>query len=225
MLMQYVAGITFRQLKRTRDTQAIGEAAHSVGKTLAEIGKYRFPEPGRFGAGAQVVGPMIEGPDPLLQFFEQCISDSTFRSRTTEKSRGQLHELVHAWAPRMHCLNAERSLVHSDFNSPNIMVKQVDGRWEVSAIIDWEFAFSGPPLFDVGNFLRYERKGRPVLEPFFSRSFEENGGWLPEGWKRLARIIDLTSLCEFLTREVLPTDVVTEVLELVQATIEDRDPD
>jgi aminoglycoside phosphotransferase (APT) family kinase protein len=224
VLMQYVEGITFRQLKRTRDTQALGEAAHSVGKTLAEIGKYKFSKPGDVGAGAQVVGPFIEGPDPLLQFFEQCLADPTFRSRTTEESRGKLHELAHAWAPRMRCLDNERSLVHGDFNSPNILVKQVNGRWEVSAILDWEFAFSGSPLCDVGNFLRYERIGRPVLEPFFSRSFEENGGWLPEGWKRLARIIDLASLCEFLTREMLPADVVIEVLALVQATIEDRDP-
>jgi hypothetical protein len=34
----------------------------------------------------------------------------------------------------------------------------------------------------------------------------------------------LTALCESLTHDVLPDAVVPELLELVRATIEDRDP-
>ena len=94
----------------------------------------------------------------------------------------------------------------------------------MAAVIDWEFAFSGSPLFDVGNFLRYERKQLPLVEPHFSRGFVAGGGLLGEDWRQLARVIDLTALCESLTREELPADVENELLDLVQATIADRDP-
>jgi hypothetical protein len=77
---------------------------------------------------------------------------------------------------------------------------------------------------DVGNFLRYERSSRPLREPSFSSAFRDAGGVLPDDWRRLSRVVDLTSLCEILTRDPLPDDVVRDVLELASATLEDRDP-
>jgi hypothetical protein len=47
-------------------------------------------------------------------------------------------------------------------------------------VLDWEFAFLGSPLLDVGHFLRYERAARPLREPHLSRGFLEDGGKLPE---------------------------------------------
>jgi fructokinase len=114
--------------------------------------------------------------------------------------------------------------VHSDFGSRNILVREVAGQWTVASVIDWEFAFSGSPLLDLGNFLRYELRQQPLVEPHFSRGFIAGGGILPAEWRRLARVIDLTALCELLTREELPADVESELLDLVRATIEDRDP-
>ena len=59
----------------------------------------------------------------------------------------------------------EARLVHGDFGAANILVRQVQGAWQVAAVIDWEFAFAGTPLFDLGHFLRYERRRRPVRSP------------------------------------------------------------
>jgi aminoglycoside phosphotransferase (APT) family kinase protein len=66
-------------------------------------------------------------------------------------------------------------LVHNDFGNRNILVRQENGKWGVAAILDWEFAFSGSPLLDVGHFLRYERRGAPLREPHFSQGFVEHG--------------------------------------------------
>jgi fructokinase len=91
----------------------------------------------------------------------------------------------------------------------------------VAAIIDWEFAFSGSPLVDVGHFLRYERAACPLREPEFSLAFIENGGTLPNDWRKLVKLIDLTALCEMLTRDSLPEDVASEVVGLVRSTLEE----
>jgi fructokinase len=94
----------------------------------------------------------------------------------------------------------------------------------VTAVLDWEFATSGSPLTDVGHFLRYECVSRPVAEPHFSEGYLQTGGKLPDGWRRLARVVDLIALCESLTHDELPHDIVAELVELVRATVEDRDP-
>jgi hypothetical protein len=102
-------------------------------------------------------------------------------------------------------------------------VDQEEGRWQVSGVIDWEFAFSGPPLVDLGHMLRYEKRGRPLAEPHFSEGFRAGGGTLPEDWRALARAVDLMALCEILTRPGLPEDAVGELVELITATTEARD--
>ncbi len=50
------------------------------------------------------------------------------------------------------------------------------------------------------------------------------GGKLPQDWRQLARLFDLSALCEALTRDQLPDDVTAELVELVSATVENRDP-
>jgi hypothetical protein len=49
------------------------------------------------------------------------------------------------------------------------------------------------------------------------------GGILPDNFRSLARAVDLIALCESLTHDDLPETVVTELLELVRATVEQRD--
>ena len=40
-------------------------------------------------------------------------------------------------------------------NGKNLLAVARDGRWPISAVLDWEFARSGSPLADVGNLLRF----------------------------------------------------------------------
>jgi aminoglycoside phosphotransferase (APT) family kinase protein len=85
----------------------------------------------------------------------------------------------------------------------------------VAAVLDWEFAFSGSPLLDVGHFLRYERAAQPLREPQFSRGFVEHGGKLPEDWRHVVRVIDLTALA----------DVVQEVKTETSKWIKTKGPE
>ncbi len=59
-------------------------------------------------------------------------------------------------------MDAQSHLLHGDFNKRNTLLRCVNGRWSVPAILDWEFAVSGTPPMDFGNFLRYERASRPL---------------------------------------------------------------
>jgi hypothetical protein len=96
----------------------------------------------------------------------------------------------------------------------------VNRRWQVVAVLDWEFSLSGSPLLDVGHFLRYERRHASLREPFFSRAFVEAGGVLPPDWRRISQVVDLTGLVHCLTHQQLPDDVACEILELIKSTLE-----
>lgn len=61
-------------------------------------------------------------------------------------------------------------------------------------MLDWEFAFSGSPLIDMGHFLRFEDERWLLVEPEFSGGFLRSGGALPESWRTLSRIADLVSI-------------------------------
>ena len=78
-------------------------------------------------------------------------------------------------------------------------MRQRDGKLRVAAVLDWEFAFSGPPLLDIGGMLRHSESLPPDFEPDFIRGFSENGGQLPPEWKKTVRLLDLINLCQFLS--------------------------
>jgi len=224
LLMRWIEGLTLRQLKARRNAPEIAEAADSIGATLARIGGFTFPRPGPIGPGLVIGPPFIEGPDPIPTFVEKCLSNPVTSLRLGQEVVLRIQDHVWSRATQLSELSEDRRLVHSDFNSPNVIVDRVEDRWTVVGVLDWEFAHSGSPLFDVGNFLRYERRSSPLLEPHFSDGYRESGGVLPESWRELSRLCDLTSLCEILTRPDLPESIVPEVADLIAATIEDRDP-
>jgi aminoglycoside phosphotransferase (APT) family kinase protein len=223
-VLRYVEGIPFRQLRRSRNGAAIASAAFEIGRTLAAIGRYQFEQPGWFGPGLRIGGRFIEGADSVARFVDLCLASANLQRRVTSELVTSLHDFAWQWSPRLAWLEQECRLVHSDFGARNVLVREVEGQWQVAAVIDWEFAFSGSPLFDAGNFLRYERSQQPLVEPHFSQGLLAGGGHLREEWRQLARVIDLGALCEMLTRDELPEDVEREIVQLVRATLEDRDP-
>jgi len=223
-LMRYVEGVSFRELKRCGDSEAIAQAAYSAGETLAAIGRYTFPEPGWLAPGPAVTTPLMEGADPMPRFVDSCLGSPNLRRRVPPDVCASTHALVWLWAPQLARLAREARLVHGDFNKRNLLVRCIAGRWSVAAVLDWEFAVSGNPLEDVANFLRYERAPRPLAEPHFSAGYLDAGGTLPPDWRRLKRVVGLVSLCESLTHDHLPDTVESELVELVHSTVDDRDP-
>lgn len=231
VLLRYVEGITFRELRCSGDLESIAQAAYSVGETLAAIGRFTFPKSGWLSPGADgqlaVTIPLLEGADPAPRFVDLCLAAPPMRQRMPSELRDRVHELVWSQAFQLASLDDCKQLVHCDFNKRNVLVQRsrISGRWSVAAVLDWEFSVSGSPLIDVANFLRYERASRPLAEPHFSQGFQNAGGKLSSGWRRLAQVLDVTALCDSLTRESLPGSVETELMELVRATVEDRDPE
>ena len=222
--LEFIDGVTPLDLKRRGDFAAFAQAAGSAGETLAAIGHFAFPRAGWLGPGPAVTAPLLEGADPMPRFVDLCQESTLFQSRVPAPVRAQIHQLVWQWAPRLAALDAAPRLVHGDFSRRNLVARQVGNRWTIVAVLDWEFAVASSPLTDLENFLRYELESRPLAEPHFSAAYRRAGGVLPEDWGRLRRIVGLTSTCASLANNELSAVVTGELVELVQATAEDRDP-
>jgi aminoglycoside phosphotransferase (APT) family kinase protein len=210
VVVRHVEGVTFRELVATRDAAAISEAAGAIGEVLATIGRHAYASP-----------PLLEGPDPCPRFVDGCLATPHATRRLDRALRDEVHGYIWRWAARLAELDEERRLVHCDFGSRNLLVRPGTRGWEVAAVLDWEFAVAASPLVDVGHFLRYERDRSPSrVEPWFSRGFLRAGGALPTDWLEASRALDLTALVESLSRPTLPDEVVSEILDLVRATVE-----
>jgi aminoglycoside phosphotransferase (APT) family kinase protein len=226
-VIEFIEGLTFQQLKRTGNLAAIHQASSSVGETLAAIGRYSFSKPGSLqvtSANELGVGdPFTRTANPIPEILDLFLeSDLTQRRLGADLTR--VHEFVRAWAPSLPDITNVSQLVHSDFGNRNILVNEVNGKWKIVAVLDWEFAFSGSPLLDVGNFLRYDPIREPLREPYFSQSFVEHGGELPENWREVVRVMDLTALVECLSHDYLPDDVTAEIIQLIQCTLDECTP-
>jgi len=78
--------------------------------------------------------------------------------RGKERLGPELTQALMAFAEREPNLGASwpgpPSLTHGDFGRSNILVCIDELGARVEAVIDWEFAFSGSPMMDLGNLLR-----------------------------------------------------------------------
>ncbi len=219
-LARYVDGITFLELKRRGDREAIAEAAYSAGQTLAAVGRIRFEKAGWLGPGLEVGAPLSGQERSVPRFVDACLASSIVQRRMRPDLIDRTRTLIEFWEPQLVSLDSEAHLVHCDFSRRNLIVRRMGDRWTVVAVLDWEFAIAGSPLWDIANFLRYDPVTRPLAEPHFSAGFSQAGGVLPADWRHLARVLDLAAVCEVLTRDGLPPGIVEELVELVQATVD-----
>ena len=84
-------------------------------------------------------------------------------------------------------------------------------------VLDWEFAFAGPPLMDLGQLVRW-----PVPRSFLDAlesGYESKGGRLPQDWTGRAAAFDLVNLVEMLVRSTPGTKRAKDLRARIEATV------
>ncbi|HEV7656605.1 MAG TPA: phosphotransferase [Mycobacteriales bacterium] len=112
------------------------------------------------------------------------------------------------------------ALVHADFNPKNLLVDPATGG--VTGVLDWEFAYAGAPLGDLGNLLRFEED--PVFAGAVAAAYVDRAPDVPADWLETARALDLYALIDLSARDTKDTDnpVVAGARELLRATARTR---
>jgi hypothetical protein len=169
-----------------------------AGKTLAGIGSFEFATPGMFD------GDLIPRSDPgvmpaLEDFVRDCL-DSPAAQVINPSERDAFRELFRESLQSIGDLGPENRLVHCDYNPKNLILDSGPDEWGVAAVLDWEFAMSGTPLWDVANMLRHRSDYAPEFVDGFLSGFRSAGGSLSARWEQACLALDSINLIDFVRK-------------------------
>lgn len=197
--------------------------AIEIGSILATISKRRFQCAGFFNTDLIFTYPFTDVVDGYLTHLaETLFHGETGRKLGFEWVR-QIWGLYEGSASLLDMIRESAELVHADFGLWNIIVKEDHKGAHVSAVLDWEFAHSGTCLLDVGHLLRYKNLLPDRFESSFISGFTDSGGSLPNGWRRIAALLDLMCLCDMMNSRNPQPAWDRECLDLIRNTLTDWD--
>jgi fructokinase len=191
LLLEFASGTPVDVLLATLSDDEAAAVGIAAGRTLAAIGTIRFERAGFFADGTLRPEPM-GGAAELTGFVNDCLGRLAPGWGLTRSEQNGLRALAVDWAPLVRAIADGGRLVHADFNPKNLLAERTHDGWRIT-VLDWEFAFSGSPLADLGNVLRFG-------ETAFTNGVLAGFGPLPACWRETARALDLFSVAEFLTR-------------------------
>ncbi|MEC4019440.1 phosphotransferase family protein [Streptomyces sp. H27-D2] len=200
LVYRFVDGTLLGDLLPGLDHREAAPLGRAVGGVLARIGSVRLPRPGPFRGPA--LAPEADSASAVADlpgFIQHCLEAPGCTRLLTDADRKALRSLAAQAAHWIAGVVGASSLVHRDFNPKNVLVTRRRGRWEVAAVLDWEQAFSGPALLDVGNMLRFAHEYPAAFVQAFLEGVQEDAGPLPDDWPVISHALDLFALADILT--------------------------
>lgn len=195
-IAEFLPGITLRELLLSKLVHNVETIMFKVGQMLAKIQAYQFPNPGFFDEKLTIAETLPE--NSFLTFSELSLNHPSvidcLGSDVITTIRQNFNSLQNVFPNEN-----ESHLVHADFDPANILVDKIDDEWMITGVLDWEFSFSGSPLWDVANMLRYSHQMPKVFETAFIQGLSA-GFTLPKDWHKTIYLLNLNSLTDCLTR-------------------------
>jgi aminoglycoside phosphotransferase (APT) family kinase protein len=199
------------------DLAALGR---SLGQLLASIHGIAFERAGFFDARLAVAEPIDLGLAGLRGLLHRCLVEGAGGARLGSQLTAALLTFVERQGHRLDAWLGRPSLTHADFNGSNILLRRVGAAWEVAAVLDWEFAFSGSPAVDFGNLLRPPLGQRRGFTAALTEGYVGAGGWLPPDWHAIARLADLYAWADFLSRPAAGPALIEDARRMIRETID-----
>jgi Ser/Thr protein kinase RdoA (MazF antagonist) len=210
--MTYVDGHLLASLEDGLSTAACQDICEQLAFVAARIHDLRFTHCGLLGPGPTVTDPFASYATGTVGFMESSLENANLQRRAgAERCRRLHHCLTHR--PDLQEPSVTHQLCHSDFNLKNFLIRRnANGRHQLAAVLDWEFAFSGSGVIDIGNLLRFEHESRAVESSRFADAYRAAGGHLDKAWREQALFADLLAQCAFLINpEELPNTFRTAI--------------
>ncbi len=218
-VLAWIEGVSLAALLERGDSAALLAVAPALGRVLAAIGRQRFARAGFFGPGLVVDQPFGDGTGDVLGHVEDCLFARGGAARLGTAEADRLWAFMQANVGALEAVAGEAALVHGDYKGANLLLHPTGTTWDVAGVLDWEFAYAGTPLFDIGILLRYEARFPAGFAAAFARGYREAGGRLPPAWRHISRVLDVLNLCDFLSAPQASDVLIADVRALVAATL------
>lgn len=220
-ITEYVPGILLRDLLLDESFHDMSPFMYEVGTILSKIGSHVFSEAGFFDKDLNVIPH--ESPNDLINFIQDCLEHKVVLDVLPPNMILEVTKIFEKYNNDLLFDEHEKHLVHGDFDPSNILVDKVDGFWKVTAILDFEFAFSGSILWDVANMLRYAQKMPYEFQASFIKGLMESGAALPNHWPTIIKLFNLSSLLDCLKRSSIKShpNRCKDIYELINTILID----
>ncbi len=220
-VLSWAPGRPLAHVASRLDPRGACEVFHDAGRVLRAIQDQGFAQVGLLdlrGGEVEVSRPFSS----VVDAWREALTQALFES-------GAGAVLGEAWVARVWGAVATHSAVlqvredpvlcHADFKAENLLVDCVGGTWGVSAVLDWEFAWSGPAWFDAGQMLRWEHQWPAGVADAFASGWQRFAGELPPDWRLRARLLDLMNLCAMLAGTAARPRMRADLLMLLDQTL------
>lgn len=221
-IFSYVDGISLRDLIFSGDENAITSCYFDAGRMLALLSEVRFAE-GGFFENDLTIRPFSQK-DAYFNFAMALLKSPTIKRdfgleliRRVQKLIDKAQELL----PKNTC----GFLTHGDFDPSNIMVMKIKDSWQITGILDWEFALASSYFSDIGQMLRYSHFLSQDYTTAFVDGMRHQGLQLSPDWQQRARITDLLSLLKLahLSPKHVRPNLNNDVKRLITNTVDQWD--
>jgi Ser/Thr protein kinase RdoA (MazF antagonist) len=222
--MTYVEGHLLASIEDGLSPANCRDICEHLALVAARIHDLRFAQCGLLGPGPKVTEPFASYAAGTVGFMQSCLDNTNLQRRLgAERCRRLDHSLTNR--PDLHEPSVTHQLCHSDFNQKNFLIQRnANGRHQVTAVLDWEFGFSGSSVMDIGNLLRFEHESPAVESSWFADAYRAAGGHLDKAWREQSLFADLIAQCAFLINpEELPNTFRTAI-GVIDRTLAVLDP-
>ncbi|WP_178133399.1 phosphotransferase family protein [Vineibacter terrae] len=221
-VIDWIEGRPLDDVAAKLDGDQLWQLGASIGAGLARIHGVTFDACGFFDGALRVATPIDVGGAGLREFLHRCLIDGRGGERLGGDLTRALMAFVDAEAAVLDTWDGAPCLTHADFGGSNILVRLTGRGWALAAVLDWEFAFSGSPFFDLGNLLRPPPGRLPGFADAVAAGYAGAGRVLPPRWREMAALADLIAWADFLSRELPPPGVIDSARERIRDTIARR---
>jgi len=166
------------------------EHGAAVGRALAEIHSVAFESSGLFDASLRVRHPFGDVATALAEHARSSLRPD--RSGLSPALSTEVVQFLDSQLPALRAVAGVPVLLHGDFKPSNLHWTH---RGEL-LVLDWEFAYAGSALSDIGQILRWAPP--EAFVDGFAEAYGANGGRLVADWRRWAAVFDLVNLAGLL---------------------------
>lgn len=165
----------------------------SVGKLLSSFQKFPFDHAGFFDEALNI--KIIDYARDIKAYGLNALQkEPVQRALSTTMINAIVQRIEHT---DFTILEKNPHFTHGDFGPENILVTTGENGWEISALLDTEFSFSGSFLQDIANMTRYAHKMPKAFETQFFKGLSMA---LPNNWENMTETLNILALLDILSR-------------------------
>ena len=218
-LVEYIEGNTLANVIKRADESTLNRLFFQTGELLAKIHQCQFEHNGFFSGNLSIDQPIDDPIESFEYYVFSCLLNPLLSQRIGQERVKRLKTLIKDRCHELKRLTEHSCLSHMDFGPENILVDLHTKK--VIAIIDWEFAASMSPLYDIGHMLRPNEQFTSYHQSFL-HGYSTTGTYIECHQQQLAKILDLVNhlsrLVEVQVRPKLFADSLACIDDLIYSS-------